>query len=229
MSVVKVVRVLRKDKVDVCKMTEKSFRWGDYINDVFDDWVKNGVFLKAVENDKIVGIIHVKVFKDFVWFEGLRVHKDYRRKGIGRLLTTKAMEISDGKTIRLLIHEHNKPSMALSTSLGFRQIDKIYYHSGREREFSKVVETLKLKKVKVDLQKGYMDGWTWHPKEHYKNPVYSGIVRGKRIVALETKPLFLIEGSMGSMAYVSHNKDAGSGFIVFELDKSKHNVQNTKL
>ena len=98
------------------------------------------------------------VFKDFAWLEGLRVHINHMGRGIGRFLISKAMEISRSKVIRLLIRKDNKPSLALATSLSFRQIDKIYYHEGTSKSFS---EILKLSQARVGalICRSFKESW----------------------------------------------------------------------
>ena len=130
------------------------------------------------------------VFKDFAWLEGLRVHINHMGRGIGRFLISKAMEISRSKVIRLLIRKDNKPSLALATSLSFRQIDKIYYHEGTSKSFSEISMSLGLRKTKETLQCGYMDRWIWFPREYYRGSLFICASDNGEVVALETSPIF---------------------------------------
>ncbi len=217
-NIMEILRMLKSDKVEVVSMAETASGHADYIKDIFDEWMESGVFLKAVIDGRIVGIIHVRVFEDFAWLEGLRVNISHRRRGIGRLLTLKAMEISRSKVIRLLIRKNNKPSLALATSLSFRQIDKIYYHGGTSKSFSEISMSLGLKRAKETLQCGYMDGWRWFPREYYLSSLFIGTSDNEEIVALETSPIFLVKGNIKVIEHASRNPRGGSCFIVLEYN-----------
>ncbi len=114
------------DKEFVLKFTEKTWEWGDYIKYVWDHWLSdpNGKLLVADLNGKPIGILHVQVLPDkCAWFEGLRVHPDYRRRGIALKLNENALEFTrqrNLKCVRVIIVEWNKPSIRLAEKLGFK-------------------------------------------------------------------------------------------------------------
>ncbi len=83
------------DKDAIVAFCQDTFDWGDYIADVWDDWLADraGRMLVAVVEDRPVGLVHVALLDEHVaWMEGMRVHPDYRRLGIGSLLDRAARE-----------------------------------------------------------------------------------------------------------------------------------------
>ncbi len=86
---IKIREALPSDKKPVLEFCRDTWPGGDYIQDVWDDWVldRNGRFIVATKDGVPVGIAHASFqTRDVVWLEGLRVHPDYRGFGIaGRL------------------------------------------------------------------------------------------------------------------------------------------------
>ena len=75
-----------EDKGAVVAFCQNTFSWGDYITSVYDDWLNDraGKFLVATIDQQPVGIAHVAFLgNEVAWMEGMRVHPDYRRRGIG--------------------------------------------------------------------------------------------------------------------------------------------------
>ena len=97
-------RVRNSDKEYVLRYCTETFEWGDYIRDVWDDWLQSGVFLACEPFDKAgvvlqsdsgktsnpVGICHASVSWGQVWIEGIRVHPQYRQRGVATLLVKTA-------------------------------------------------------------------------------------------------------------------------------------------
>jgi Acetyltransferase (GNAT) family. len=209
-------KVVPEDRDKINKLTENTWVWGDYIPDYFDRWIKDGLFIKAVSDGDILGIIHARVFEDFTWFEGIRVKQEIRRKGVGKALAKKAMELSPKKIFRLAANEKNVPSVQLAKALGFKEIDRFYYIEGKIYDFKQLINEFKLKEVKVSLKnvKGYVDDWVWYPINKYSGKIYSN----GELTILETTPPFLVSGYLENIRHMSSNFSSNSeGFIVFEL------------
>ena len=110
------------DKKPVLEFCKNTFSWGDYIQDVWDYWLSEGVFLVA-EKLIPVGICHAVFFKEQVWIEGIRVNPDFRRKGIASKLVRKIESISKEKQIKLsfmLIDTENQPSLEMAKILNYK-------------------------------------------------------------------------------------------------------------
>ncbi|MGC8995389.1 MAG: GNAT family N-acetyltransferase [Thermoplasmata archaeon] len=188
-----ILHVSEFDRMEILDISKNSFEWGDYIGDVFDDWIKNGIFLKAVKDGIIVGFLHIREYDKFIWLEGLRVRENYRRMGIGRLLTTKALEMFPGKISRMMIMETNIPSLRLAEKLKFKVIDRIYYKVGEKLNFGDIVKNYNLKISNEKLKENYVDEWVYFEKEYYTGNIYKN-EEGLKI--LKTSPPFILNGEV---------------------------------
>ncbi len=207
-----IAAVSEGDRQEIADMTRDTWPWGDYIAEVFDRWLHDGMFMKAVEGSRIVGIVHLKVLPDYAWIEGLRVRKTERRKGIGRYMVEQAMKLTGRSVHRALISEENTASRSLFESLGFRVISMVYYNHGSE-----AVPPLRNVRLKPGTS-AYLDDWIWYP-EHYCKGLYEGDLDGANIVFVKANPLFLLEGALPSnYEFTSAKKLEGAeGFVVVEL------------
>lgn len=116
------------DVVDICK---DIWDGTDYLPELFHKWVDDkGVFLGAVDTDtnKVIGTDKYSVLYDGTgWLEGLRTHKDYRGKGIGKELAfrvfQKALSDLEGKCIKKIAfstHISAVESIGMMKQLGFK-------------------------------------------------------------------------------------------------------------
>jgi GNAT superfamily N-acetyltransferase len=111
------------DKAVVLGFCQKTFgRWGDYMPEVWDDWLKtrNGLFFVAAIGDVPVGVGKITVHRPGeLWLEGLRVDPKYRGHGIGRIIQDhtwkKAMSLKP-KFVRYATGSYNKISQHLGQS-----------------------------------------------------------------------------------------------------------------
>jgi len=81
-----VIRPARaSDKEAVLAFCAHTFHWGDYLPFVWDEWLadETGPLLVATFNDVPVGVAKVTLLTPTeAWLEGLRVHEQYRRRGL---------------------------------------------------------------------------------------------------------------------------------------------------
>jgi len=118
-------RVVPEDREEILSFTADTWDWGDYIPYIFDEWLdpKNGDFLKAVLGAKIVGVSHIGYLSSWeAWLEGLRVHHNYRKIGVGTFLLDASLEILKEKKIKVarnVIASTNIASQNLSRKRGF--------------------------------------------------------------------------------------------------------------
>lgn len=121
-------RARAEDAEDVLSFCRQTFDWGDYVGEVWSDWLtdENGELLVATVDGHAAGVLHLAITSDKQAFlEGLRVNPLYRRTGIGRTLTEVALAKAREKgarITRLVIALANKPSLNLARQLGFRQV-----------------------------------------------------------------------------------------------------------
>lgn len=133
----RVATVHDKDYVlDFCKNT---FSWGDYIDRVWDIWIRehDSIFLVAVvkENniEKPVAISHAIIIPEKIgWIEGIRVDPKYRSQ---KLATNMSLHILDyarkngALYSSAIVSINNEASKGLMEKLGFKVISKWSYLS----------------------------------------------------------------------------------------------------
>ena len=116
-----------EDRETVLAFCAHTWENGDYIERVWDDWLRNqeGQLLTATLDGQPVGIVHIRLLNgDDAWLEGLRVDPAYRRQGIARALSEAALLAAmrrDAIRIRLTTESHN-PSIHLYESLHLRRV-----------------------------------------------------------------------------------------------------------
>ena len=79
--------------------------------------------LIAIENGGVVGYLDVTYCHEENELYDLWVEEEYRRKGYGRKLLAKALEMNKPKGMMLLVEIHNEVAIYLYESMGFEKID----------------------------------------------------------------------------------------------------------
>ena len=135
----RIATVHDKDYVlDFCKNT---FRWGDYIDRVWDIWMSepNGLFLVAVnvsEENKIakpIAISHgIVIPEKIIWVEGIRVDPKYRSHKLATNMSLHIMDYAKKQGVlysSAIVSIHNEASKGLMEKLGFKVISTWSYLS----------------------------------------------------------------------------------------------------
>lgn len=122
----------REDETYIRQFTRHTFAWGDYVGDAFAKWLDEpGEVLVAEFAGRPVGVTHVVYLSpDEAWFEGIRVHPEFRRKGIGVLLSRASIETSRARGCRVarcVIDSENTASCQLARRLGFQLVSRIVH------------------------------------------------------------------------------------------------------
>lgn len=129
-------RARQADKRIVLAFCKRTFgRWGDYLPEVWDEWVKDrkGIFFVAVLGpstplgvQRPVGVGKITVQRPGeIWLEGLRVDPKFRGHKIGRVIQDWSWKWALGKKpkfIRYATGSYNKISQHLGKSMGMRLI-----------------------------------------------------------------------------------------------------------
>jgi len=126
------------DKAVVLGFCRHTFgRWGDYMPEVWDDWVKtrNGLFFAATVDDVPVGIGKITVHRPGeLWLDGLRVDPKFRGHGIGRIIQDhtwkKAMSLKP-RYIRYATGSYNKISQHLGKSKSMKIVAEFDEYTGK--------------------------------------------------------------------------------------------------
>lgn len=123
-------RLEHKDYADIVEMCRGIWDGTDYLPELFHEWVDDrGLFLGAFDTDtnKVIGTDKYSVLHDGTgWLEGLRTHKDYRGKGIGKELALRTFkealdDLDKGRINKIAFSTHisSVESINLMKGLGF--------------------------------------------------------------------------------------------------------------
>ena len=156
-------KAIDSDKDTVLKFCQNAFSWGDYVEHVWDYWLKEGNLL-VFENSSPVGICHALTSKNQLWIEGIRVSPSHRRQKIASQLISFSEKIGLQNKIStsfMLIDASNTASLNLAASLGYLIIEtwKFYSLLPKTADVSIKFE----KTIDSKLYPMYVDSWRWHP------------------------------------------------------------------
>jgi GNAT superfamily N-acetyltransferase len=176
---VKFRKARQSDKATVFDFCHKTFgRWGDYIPEVWNQWVKDskGMFFVADLHGTAVGLGKITEHRPGeLWLEGLRVDPTFRGHGIGRAIQDftwdKALSFKP-KYIRYATGSYNKISIHLGKSKGMKIIntydemwckaskaDETRLVPARPSEAAEIMALLR-RDPRHKLWKGfYLEGW----------------------------------------------------------------------
>ena len=161
------------DKKDVLNFCQNTFSWGDYIHEVWDNWINEGNLI-VIDDDQIpVSMAHAGFYPDekMIWIEGIRVNNNFRKKGLAQKMIcyfesnakSQGFEIS-----RMLIASENNPSLTLAKKLGYQIISKWNYFSLESKQISQqnvILSNSCLFDCKdLDTSKyNFIESWRWIP------------------------------------------------------------------
>ncbi len=179
---IRIREALPRDKKPVLEFCRDTWPGGDYIQDVWDDWILNrkGRFIVATNDGVPVGIAHASFqTSDVVWLEGLRVRPDLRGFGIAGSLNrslVKTARLRGASVARLSTAVSNKASRRHVEKVGFKlaaSFGRFEQRRGLKRHSQPVArprsyqpETWSWMRSTVDFNRFhsmYSDGWTWYP------------------------------------------------------------------
>jgi ribosomal protein S18 acetylase RimI-like enzyme len=160
------VRPAREDDREaVLAFCARTWDDGDYIQDVWDDWLgdQRGALLIATLDDQPVGIAHLRMMSpEEAWIEGVRVDPAARRQGVARRLISQTLVAAHerGATIaRYLTSSDNVASQQLFDRFGFvRVAEVIHYRAPSLEESERGENTVSLTRASaVDAERL----WVW--------------------------------------------------------------------
>lgn len=117
-----------QDKESVLAFCQNTFSWGDYIANVWDDWLTNtsGQLFVASMAEQIAGIVHVALLNDRIaWMEGMRVNPAFRRQGVAQTLdeTARAFARERGcRLARLVTSVKNIAAQTMLERIGYQRV-----------------------------------------------------------------------------------------------------------
>jgi GNAT superfamily N-acetyltransferase len=123
------IRPARPDDIAlIAAWTQDTFDWGDYVAERLPEWIDNPAAQVIVAEDAgaiVATVTGTMVSPTEAWAQGIRVHPDHRRKGIGTAVSTvlwKWVREQGAVVVRLAIDETNVASQAQAGSMGFRKL-----------------------------------------------------------------------------------------------------------
>ncbi len=178
----KIRQARESDKTRVLEFCRNTWPGGDYIPDVWDDWVKDrkGRLIVATVGGRPVGLAHADMqTQDVAWLEGVRVHPLFRGKGIAGRLNVALVRFAARKgarVARLCTGSMNKASRKHLDKIGFPLLKKfqrldcvIPLKSSpkgiiRPHKYSsRMWKWIKSSPEFGQSEAMYSDGWTWRP------------------------------------------------------------------
>ena len=171
------------DKIPVLEFCKNTWSWGDYLPEVWDQWLKDrsGRLVVAIVNGRPVGVAHAKSQNSrIVWLEGVRVHPSYRGLGIAGKLNDELCKFAlqkGAKLVRLCTTSTNTSSQKhlskvkfelLAKFQRFETVNPIRKPPGNvslRRKYSTALWKWIRASTEFDLFKEMYsdDGWTWYP------------------------------------------------------------------
>jgi GNAT superfamily N-acetyltransferase len=154
--------------------------WGghDYIPLVWDRWLADptGKMFVVEADGKVVGMNRVRFLEDgSAWFEGARVHPDYRSRGLASMLGENSMEVARRRGVRvfrLTSGSTNKPAHRQIARIMFKEAARFSVYEprkgqrlrpgkGAERvQLHQLRKTIRLLKRTKEFELG--TGVAWH-------------------------------------------------------------------
>jgi ribosomal protein S18 acetylase RimI-like enzyme len=130
---VKIRDARRDDRDAVASFADSTWDGWDYVPDVWDDWLDEGVALVAEIDGRPVGTVHAVTRGDEAWIEGLRVEDEHRREGIGSALVSEAIEriaASDVSVVRCMAFDDNDAAVSFLETNGFERAVTVRHGRG---------------------------------------------------------------------------------------------------
>ncbi len=116
------------DKQAVLAFCAHTFDWGDYLPEVWDEWLADarGQLLVATLDEVPVGVAKVTLLTPGeAWLEGLRVNERYRGHGLGWQVHGRCLQVArelGADVARLATHSRNLPVHAMTARSGMRHV-----------------------------------------------------------------------------------------------------------
>lgn len=129
------VRIARpEDKAGLIEISRHIWGGTDYLPEIVDRWIAEPWFYVCEYRQKVIACLKLSRFPDHVlWFEGLRVHKDFQGKGVAKLMNSEMMHLArrlkaedPQLSFEFCTYYKNLESLALTSKLGSVQTDAFY-------------------------------------------------------------------------------------------------------
>ncbi|GAC1387156.1 MAG: hypothetical protein NVS4B7_16630 [Ktedonobacteraceae bacterium] len=128
MSATEIRQARPEDREAVLAFCQQTWDWGDYIEFVWDEWLRDtqGMLFVATLDTQPAGIAHLHMLTEAdAWLEGMRVDPTHRQHGLATALNNAmlAEAMRRGATLaRLITESTNTSSIALTERGYFRRV-----------------------------------------------------------------------------------------------------------
>lgn len=119
-----------EDQEAIAAFTTDTFTWGDYVPDIFQDWLTDPqahVAVATVDGGPVAVARAVMMSETEGWMHGARVHPDHRRKGLATRLNHFLCDWAAGQgavVVRLMIESWNEAAQLQVERAGYRRVCK---------------------------------------------------------------------------------------------------------
>jgi N-acetylglutamate synthase-like GNAT family acetyltransferase len=188
----------KSDKEEILSFCVNTFSWGDYIDRVWDYWLKSGLLLVVEDSGRKIAMSHVAICPNSkaMWLEGVRVHPDYRRSKIATQLLAKMIQYGRGKgavQASAIVDVTNVTSQRMMKKNGFSVVSRWAYYSASVRprrsrsaamlatigELDEIWEYLQHSKIYNLSAKRYVKSWHWYALDQ---KALKSFVRDKSVI-----------------------------------------------
>jgi ribosomal protein S18 acetylase RimI-like enzyme len=133
--------------------TTGTFEWGDYVSDMYLEWLEgrdNRVVVAVDADDRAIAVMLARMLSPTeAWLSGVRVHPDHRRQGLASQLNENGMQWakdSGALVARLATEEDNQPARRQVEKLGYRPVARFSFNT-----------------LKIDTHPDEANGWKRPP------------------------------------------------------------------
>ena len=116
------------DHPAVERICAHTWEWGDYIPEVWDQWLADEQGLPIIGElaGRVVALSRIRLQEpDQIWLEGMRVDPEYRRRGIGRQFLDHSIAFArdrGARVVRLSTSYHNVTVHTMAAQAGMARV-----------------------------------------------------------------------------------------------------------
>jgi GNAT superfamily N-acetyltransferase len=143
LDVVEVREARPSDKEPLMSFIKDIWGGHDYIPQVWDEWIgdRSAKMFVVVADGKPVAMNRVRLLEDgSAWFEGVRVHPDYRGRGLATELGENSLKAAVGmgaRVFRLTSSSRNRSAHRQVARMKFAEVGRVsVYEPGKGMRFS---------------------------------------------------------------------------------------------
>jgi GNAT superfamily N-acetyltransferase len=170
------------DRDEILDFCSRTFSWGDYIDQVWDIWRREGALLVAELNNKKIAMAHAAVCpgRSQIWLEGVRVHPDHRRSKVATALIERMLKHGRRQgagRARAIVAADNAPSRRMMEKNRFDVVSEWAYYStdckmpkqktsarvATARDLAGILAYLSRSEIYEKSAKTYVRTWRWYP------------------------------------------------------------------